>query len=510
MNHEFGVRMKRSTAFPLFGLLMCSFVASSQQAQAQVTQLSDGGPSCEYFDVAAKLRWQHKRGDWRDAKGAEQGAVPFSEEQVQDTDKSRMVSLDVTRIVQGWLDDSFPNYGMVIHPVPGKAGGLIVFHSREADELKLRPTLMLSFADGKSDFLFAVADTFLNCSTVKPLGLEKTIKAGGDDNLVIRFDLPAGMKGRKLKEATLQLVTTSSQYGDATLGIYRLDPPGTEKPAKPQAGFAAAYPKDHGIEKDPAVIMATGFEKWNWQSDWSHINKRRTYEVVSRDDGLRFEPWEGKALRVAIPQDSTLGLDMRYNFRDKLGREPEEVYFRYYLRFADDWHPTVDGGKLPGIAGTYDTTKSGGGWGGNKSDGTNGWSMRGSFLREADKNSSFHDYVAIGNYAYHADMQDFYGEHWAWSKGALGYLKRNRWYCIEQYVKMNTPGVKDGVMRAWVDGMLAFEKTDIRYRTIDSLKIEKIWMNVYHGGTKPPGRDLHLYIDNVVIAKRYIGPMAVR
>jgi hypothetical protein len=136
--------------------------------------------------------------------------------------------------------------------------------------------------------------------------------------------------------------------------------------------------------------------------------------------------------------------------------------------------------------------------------------MRGSFLREADKNSSFHDYVAIGNYAYHADMQDFYGEHWAWSKGALGYLKRNRWYCIEQYVKMNTPGVKDGVMRAWVDGMLAFEKTDIRYRTIDSLKIEKIWMNVYHGGTKPPGRDLHLYIDNVVIAKRYIGPMAVR
>ena len=166
--------------------------------------------------------------------------------------------------------------------------------------------------------------------------------------------------------------------------------------------------------------------------------------------------------------------------------------------------------KLPGIEGTYDTTKTGGGWGGERSDGTNGWSMRGHFLREAGAESSFKDYVTVGTYAYHADMQDFYGEAWIWSKAGLGYLQRNRWYCIEQYVKMNAIGRKDGVLRAWVDGMPAFEKTDIRYRTIDSLKIEKIWMNVYHGGTRPPGRDLHLYIDNVVIARRYIGPMGER
>ncbi len=33
-------------------------------------------------------------------------------------------------------------------------------------------------------------------------------------------------------------------------------------------------------------------------------------------------------------------------------------------------------------------------------------------------------------------------------------------------------------------------------------------MNVYHGGTAPVGQDVHLYIDNVVIADQYIGPMA--
>jgi hypothetical protein len=44
-------------------------------------------------------------------------------------------------------------------------------------------------------------------------------------------------------------------------------------------------------------------------------------------------------------------------------------------------------------------------------------------------------------------------------------------------------------------------------RDVPDIRIEKIWMNVYHGGVTPSPADLHLYIDNVVIARRYIGPM---
>jgi len=501
--------MRRTRTNPL-AILMLFAATALHPCVAQIARLSDGGATCEYFDKAVKLNWQHKRGDWRDAKGAEQGALPYAETSIQDTDKSRMVSWDVTRLVQGWVDEKIPNDGMLIRPVAGKAAGLMVFHSREAAELKLRPTLMLTFVDGKQDYVFPSADSFLDCSTTSPLGGQNVIKAGADDNLVMRFDLPPLAKGRKLSLATLQMTTTSNQYDDAILGVYRIDVPGSESAGKPQLGLSVAYPSDQGIAKDSSVVMATGFETWNWKSDWSYTGPNNTYDLVSSDESLGFAPLQGQALRVVIPKNSTTGLNMRYNFKDKLGQEPEEIYFRYYLRFADDWHPTVDGGKLPGIAGTYDTTKTGGGWGGERSNGTNGWSMRGSFLREADIGSSFHDYVAVGTYAYYADMPDYYGDSWPWSKAGLGYLKRNRWYCIEQHVKMNTIGRKDGVLRVWVDGMLAFEKADILYRTINSLKIEKIWMNVYHGGTKPPGRDLHLYIDNVVIAKRYIGPMAVR
>jgi hypothetical protein len=74
---------------------------------------------------------------------------------------------------------------------------------------------------------------------------------------------------------------------------------------------------------------------------------------------------------------------------------------------------------------------------------------------------------------------------------------------------MNTPGQNDGVLRAWIDGRLAYERTDWRWRDVDSLKIERIWMNVYHGGTVPAPQDVHLYIDNVVIARQYIGPMSL-
>ena len=82
------------------------------------------------------------------------------------------------------------------------------------------------------------------------------------------------------------------------------------------------------------------------------------------------------------------------------------------------------------------------------------------------------------------------------------------WYCIEQYARMNTPGKGDGILRGWVDGQLAFEKTDVRMRDIARIKIECIWLNVCHGGSWVPATDDHLYIDNVVIARSYVGPMA--
>jgi len=173
------------------------------------------------------------------------------------------------------------------------------------------------------------------------------------------------------------------------------------------------------------------------------------------------------------------------------------------LRLADDWNQTVQGGKMPGISGTYGVA----GWGGRKSDGKNGWSARGAFHQTIPAENPLGGLHPIGTYCYHADMEGSYGNHWLWQQGYRGFLENNRWYCVEQYLRLNTPGERDGILKAWVDGRLAFEKTDIRFRLVDRLKIEQIWMNVYHGGRKPSPHDQHLFVDNVVVAKQYIGPM---
>lgn len=67
-----------------------------------------------------------------------------------------------------------------------------------------------------------------------------------------------------------------------------------------------------------------------------------------------------------------------------------------------------------------------------------------------------------------------------------------------------------GKIRAWIDGRPAFQKSDVRFRRVARLKIEQIWINVYHGGTKPSPCDRHLFVDNVVIVGKYIGPMAAQ
>jgi len=251
----------------------------------------------------------------------------------------------------------------------------------------------------------------------------------------------------------------------------------------------------------PAIRLtaATGNGAWLM---WGTRYFRGEFERIDSDPELGFMPLAGKALRVSIRKGKQLGIDLRYYFLDHLGFEPEEIYMRYYLRLADDWRP-VDGGKLPGMAGTYGRA----GWGDRPTDGRNGWSMRGTFSQPGSKGDQFEGKTSIGSYAYLANAELRTGASIGWPNAGLGLLSRNRWYCIEQHVKLNDPGAANGAFRAWVDGHLAFEDTKLRFRDTDALKIETAWFDVYHGGLVVAETDLHLYVDNVVIARSYIGPM---
>ncbi|MHC4567744.1 MAG: glucuronyl esterase domain-containing protein [Planctomycetota bacterium] len=243
------------------------------------------------------------------------------------------------------------------------------------------------------------------------------------------------------------------------------------------------------------AVFSCDFESDNWFEKFGMRESPPRTDAVASDPARKFEPLSGKAIRIKVDRGGHYGASIMYRFKNQIGAEPEEIYFRYYLRFADDWNPQR-GGKLPGISGTYNR----GGWGGRPSNGRNGWSARGLFRGQSNGKTP------VGYYCYHADMRGRYGSGWTWEQEKRGYLGNNRWYCIEQYARMNTPGKNDGILRAWVDGKPAFEKTDIRMRDVDTLKIEAVWLNVYLGGTWTSKSDHHLYIDDVVIARNYIGP----
>jgi hypothetical protein len=483
---------------PVRVALAATVMACAFAAHAAPASLYDGadGVSCGYFNTGAKLLWENKQGDWSDAADRPQGGEPFARARVADIDRIQTIEWDVTELVRKTRSGS--EIGMLIMSTQADSHSTH-FQSREKAAPEAKPKLTIEYTDGRREILPVSADATLDCTTTTPIGNRDTIAAGDHRRLVLAFPAP---KEGAVRSATLTMTTIATQYGNTELAVFRLRAP--QPPSgPPRMGLAAAYPQDRDIGKDPDVVFATGFESFLWKRDWSFVSNGSNVDAVAGDEALNFRPLAGKALRVEVPKGQHLGLHMGYKFKDKTGAEPEEIYFRYYLRLADTWNGALEGGKLPGISGTYDR----GGWGGRKSDGYNGWSARGEFWRMPGPGNPLRDRVPIGNYGYHAQMQDFWGDPWYWSRQMLGLLERNRWYAIEQYVKLNTPGRSDGILRAWVDGYLAFEKTDIRYRETDALKIEMVWMNVYHGGGNPAPQTAHLFIDNVVIARKYIGPM---
>ncbi|MBW1784454.1 MAG: hypothetical protein JRL30_27395 [Deltaproteobacteria bacterium] len=80
------------------------------------------------------------------------------------------------------------------------------------------------------------------------------------------------------------------------------------------------------------------------------------------------------------------------------------------------------------------------------------------------------------------------------------------WVCVEAHVKLNTPGVKDGIFQLWIDGRLECERKNLDWRGnytghgINALFLESWW------GKGSPVTQRRWY-DNFVISKKPIGPV---
>lgn len=225
---------------------------------------------------------------------------------------------------------------------------------------------------------------------------------------------------------------------------------------------------------------------WDGRSPSSRNRVRLT------DGGYR-----GSALKVGVPEGSHFGADFKLDLSDVVGEEPEMLFFRYYLRFDPSWNPKVSG-KLPGFSGIYGRT----GKGGYPSSPTSpGWSARMKFSGNRPNDPR----ARLGFYVYHLGQERRYGDGMNWNEA--GKLQPGEWYCVEGQVELNTPGLADGALRAWVDGTLAFDEAGIAFRrpSEPEIKVESFWFNVYYGGKPVAPADMGLTVDEVAVDGHRIG-----
>lgn len=466
-------------------------------------QLSDdgSGPTCANFLSMGSYAWRHAGGDWLDAHGVLQGAAPFDRRRPAATLGRQVIDFDVTAVVQRWMRGQPRNSGILLSTVSATDNGVVTFHSRESPDIGARPGLKITWSDGSRTRLAPAADTFLDCTSLSSLGARPDLQVGGGRNTLMVFAIPPSRLA--IRSATLFL-TTDTRYGlPPEIGVFAASPPYALNNAAVETGLAEKYLLDSGIARDPDVLFATGFEGFWWSRVWTYSSLRNTAAAVDEDVANAFKPLIGRALKVTIRRGHNLGLDLSYEFAAEGYEEPEEIYVRYYLRFGDNWNPSADGGKLPGLAGRYGKA----GWGLRKSDGYNGWSMRSEFAARPAGSKAMRSLTAVGSYADYAEIEDATGATFAWSEGPSALLENNRWYAVEQHVKLNTIGKKDGEFTAWIDGHRVIDKHAILYRRSPKLRIEEVWFNVYHGGITPAAQEMALYFDNLVVARRYIGPL---
>jgi hypothetical protein len=95
-------------------------------------------------------------------------------------------------------------------------------------------------------------------------------------------------------------------------------------------------------------------------------------------------------------------------------------------------------------------------------------------------------------------------------------FERGRWTSVETEVKLNTGTLSDGHVRVFVDGRLVIEKlglNNVRNQN-ETMNINSVMVGGWYSNSansnpdscKPPSPQSRRYIDDVIAARKYIGP----
>lgn len=242
-----------------------------------------------------------------------------------------------------------------------------------------------------------------------------------------------------------------------------------------EAGLAAKYPGDQGIEKDPSVLFAEGFEGKDlpvagYGKPGGFYDLQGVPKLMYPTDK---EAAVGKqSLELFHPQSV---ISPQWFHRSFPGQDT--VYVRFYRKFEKDWvwpvlgqHDTyLFAGKYNSPAATDLTFYL------DVSGVQQKWHSPPTADRRATKNAVVDGVFnmqplpvlkasyqgpdlefGIGSpIISHVGWDNYYPLPYNMSAGPV--LQGGRWYCIEYMGKLNSPGKRDGQARVWIDGQLITE-----------------------------------------------------
>ena len=489
------------------------------------------GPSRDEWSKHLLIPWVNYMGDWIDAAGVPQGAAPVSSVAVSAVGE---VSLDVTGLLGGaflrLVGSGSPNayWGGRLSPTP--------------------PRVQLVYQDGTTETMPVRYFSSWSSSTVKAYDTRTEANTGSTANAAIDFFPPAG----PVQSATLILTCTRKGSVNGTLHAYRSNPPGayvggTHPPVLGIAGETT------DLQSHPDVLRACDFSDLS-ASGWPAFDNA-TFSVqpeqITEPDGsvtLRSYFRQGTS-----PTDTSNSGSCTFNTEhmDALLTDPlrpvsqteHTMFCRVYVLLEEDWAGNANGGCKMAMGwdmrlgywkeradrrGGYwqQTTGNGGIRGSGRKllrtldDGSQRWEYQGHSIRMeagtglADLTHPYERFRPVQLYVYHLDQFDANG---TMERFGNVLLERGRWHCIETEVSMNSvvgpldelgngEAAPDGVLRLWVDGVLAGERTAMRWRRNMELGVQGIWINWYYGGKYSADQVLHYRMRDFALARRYIGP----
>jgi hypothetical protein len=235
-------------------------------------------------------------------------------------------------------------------------------------------------------------------------------------------------------------------------------------------GFILIFLIVGGCATHPSIIERPFGFSTNWQegSSSSHSNQ----------DG---------SIEINFPAQMFGPRETGFNWASDL--EPRDNYtISYDVKFSGDFD-FVKGGKLPGLCGGKGKSHAG-----IKPTGNDKLSARIMWRRTGK----------VVSYVYHLDQKTGYGDDFEWnskSGEALRFLK-NEWHTINFKLKLNSVSKADGSIVGSFDGVQAINRTGLRFRDSDSLKIDHLCFNTFFGGNDSswaPSSQQTLWIRNLKV-----------